>query len=177
MKGVYKKLLILFGIVIAVVGVYFLVQFIKKRQIENLPDDIILIEEYKTHYAVSDGYSGKVIYNDGSIYEFSFGRSDDLVGLSLEDRSKKIIKYGTKLKKTVNKEDLSKIRKYTINLEDRYTSTLENLDAETRGLAAYQYSPNKWIKIVQIGEMVGKNKTPGTDSIIELLKKYDFGNF
>ena len=42
MKGVYKKLLILFGIVIAVVGVYFLVQFIKKRQIENLPDDIIL---------------------------------------------------------------------------------------------------------------------------------------
>lgn len=179
MKKLSSKTKIIITCVIIFIGVliFAIYKLIENNKLNSLPKENILIEQYVTWYSVSDGYAGKVIYNDGSVYTFSFDKSSDLANLSLEERSAKIREVGAKVDVKVSEEDLLKIRKYINTLEDRFTTNLDRRDYQTVGVAGYKYSTNKCIKIVQTGEMEGKNKTPKTDEIIEVLNKYQFADF
>jgi hypothetical protein len=175
-----KKKKILFGILILVFVIVIVGILIIKNNNNNISGSFIfsnqpqiIAESSYKNYAWGFQFNGKAILSDGSIYKWNISNNDYSTDIpsDIDKYTNWILENGTKSESKVSNDDLEKIQKYILELEDNIETTNTAMDAGSSSIKVWNENKEKII-LKESGDFSGENTTSASQNLIALINKY-----
>ena len=131
----------------------------------------ILVTDSYVNYAWGYTYNGTAIFNDGSIYDWSYN-DEPLPDQSLEERAEWIKMVGVERDSRVKTRDINKLLKLIPNLKNRMKVKYVGADQGSFSIEVWNYKKKSQIPILQSGDSKGRNNTKESKKIIKIVSKY-----
>ena len=148
---------------------------------ENYSDELsndtkkVLISKTYSNFAWSSKYNVMAIFNDGTVYSWSFtGKLQDLDSYNVNSADglrKCLLKNGKWETIKISANDLEKIEEYTNSVEGSVETIHQGADQGTTTISAWN-SNGKEIKLSVTGDSVGENKANNAQELLKLVSKY-----
>lgn len=133
----------------------------------------VLVEFSYSNAAWGFVYNGVVICENGEVYDFSFDQPSDIAYTDLNEMSEDILTHKTVQRKSVEPEDLKKIKELLNTIEDDCTSNFVAMDAGQNTIKLYNYNSNKTVTLKSRGDIEINNNSNNAEELLSLLAKYN----
>jgi len=170
--NIKKKLILIVGLIVMIVGILFYVLF-EKNEI-NTNAQILIVNSY-SNYAWGFQFHGTAICDDGSILTWNNVKESNLkmeYDIGTTEGLKQYILNEGKLKiRKVSNNDLEKLKEQISKLEDKIELTYPGADQGTTSIYVINTNNDKII-LKCTGDCIGENQTLESKEILRIVEKY-----